>query len=83
MVLFLVSSAANWSTLALVLFLISSAANWSTLALVLFLISRLLRSCICEYVFFNTGMEHVQHDVVGGGGVEEGEEAQNERVFIG
>ena len=54
-----------------------------TLALVLFLISRLLRSLICKYVSFNTGMEHEQHEVVGGGGVGEGEEAQNESVFIG
>ena len=61
-------SPANCSSLALVLFLISSAANWSTLALVLFLISRLLRSWICKYVSFNTGMEHKQHEVVGGGG---------------
>jgi hypothetical protein len=28
-------------------------------------------------------MEHVQDEVVGGGGVGEGEEAQNKRVFIG
>ncbi len=77
------SSDSNCSSLALDLFLISSTANCSTLALVLFLISRLLRSIICKYVSFNTGMEHEQHEVVGGGGVGEEDEAENESVFIG
>jgi hypothetical protein len=38
-----------------------------------------LRSLICKYVSFNTGMEHEKHEVVGG----EGEEAKNESVLIG
>ena len=73
------SSDSNCSSPALDLCLISSAANCCNLALVLFLISLLLRSLICKYVSFNTGMEHEKHEVVGG----EGEEAKNESVLIG
>ena len=77
------SPSANCSSLPLVLFLSSSTNNCSTLALVLFLISRLFRSCICIYVSFNTGMGGDKHEVVGGGEEGEGEEAQNESVFVG
>ncbi len=70
-----VSSASAW------LQMLDLSSNWSTLALVLFLISRLLRSWICKYVSFKAGMKDEQHEVVGGGGVGEEEDAYPERVL--